>query len=69
MIPTSPSVTRAIRSAETAAVLGGGPAQAEIDIDDLDVGLRHEIAGALARMCRRRLSWLLRTWCGWDWRM
>ena len=35
---------------EAAPVLGGGPAQAEIDIDDLDVGLPPaEIAGTLAQ--------------------
>ena len=56
---------------EAAPVLGGGPAQAEIDIDDLDVGLPPAESQARWRgaYCRRRLSWLLRTWCGWDWRM
>ena len=69
-MPTWSRVTRATSSLNALPALGGAGGPAEVGVDDLDGSVASRTQGPLPEgVLELRLSWLVRTWCGLDWRM
>jgi hypothetical protein len=71
MMPTSPSVTRAIRSLNPSRCAAVAPLRPRsLSITSIsDSGQPRSFARRRSAYCSRRLSWLPSTCCGVDWRM